>query len=117
MTHYRRPPKPRRVAGHANPIGDVLPQVSQMLNLDKKVQEWSVMALWEKIIDASFQGATTPLKLKTVNNKTILSVEARHASVAAELMFYTHQYVERLNAFSAQTGITIHQLEIRSGGR
>lgn len=110
-----RDKRKKRLSGPAEQIAQILPAVGRQMNLDKKVQEWSVLSLWEKIIDAPFRGKTQALKIKSTGNRNSLLVKAANAAVAAELTFYLETYQNRINAFTPQTGLVIHRIEIYTG--
>ncbi len=103
----------KKVSGMTQPVSDILAVVGQTLNLDKKAQEWSVLSLWEQVVDPQFKGKTKALRLKSFAQKKIMVIQAQNHSVAAELTFFAEDYRQRMNAFTPQTGITVSQIEVR----
>jgi hypothetical protein len=94
----------------------VLPVVGKHLNLDKKVQEWSLLSLWAQIVDEPFRLKTRAFKIQRNARENILLIHASHPAVAAELSFYLEKYQNRLNGYAAETGLTVHRIELRVGG-
>lgn len=102
----------KRMSGEALPVSQILSAVGKNIHLDRKVQEWTVLALWDRVIDPPFQGKTRATRLKRSRQQNELVVQASHAVVAADLTFFLEEYRIRLNAFAPQTGLEIHRIRI-----
>lgn len=112
--------EPRRKKRQSQPVQAVsyiLPVVGKNLNLDQHVQKWSVLALWEQVVDPIFQGKTRAVKIKTLGNQNTLVVQADNAVIASELTFYQETYLQRLNQFAAQTALKLSRVEVRVGSK
>jgi hypothetical protein len=109
----KRPGAPKNAP--AQNIADILPMVGRMLNLDSKVKGFSILALWDRIIDPRFVGQCRAVKIRRAGNQIRLLVQASSAAVASELSFSLHQYCDKLNQFTPQTGMTIHQIDLTVG--
>lgn len=105
--------KSRRRVGSLQTVSQVLPVVGEQLNLTQKVQEWSVLTLWEQIIDPIFHGKTQAVRLKKMGQNHTLLVKAANSVIATELGFYLEHYRERLNAYAQETGLHIHQITLQ----
>lgn len=109
----RQSRKTRRRTGSLQTVSQVLPVVGEQLNLTQKIQEWSVLTLWEQVIDSVFQGKTQAVRLKKVGQNHTLLVNAANSVIATELSFFLEQYRERLNAYAPETGLFIHQITLQ----
>lgn len=103
----------QRRAEEAQSVSAILPLVGRNLGLDRKVQEWSVLSLWDQVIDPAFEGKTKALKIRVNGKQNRLVVGARHSAVATELTFFTETYRTRLNTYANQTGVEIHAIDIQ----
>jgi len=97
----------------------IFPEIVKQLGLERRVQEFSVLALWEKVLAENlpplFHRKTEAVKLKLVGEKRQLVVRVENASLASELMFHREKLQRQINAFSPQTGITIDDIILRIG--
>lgn len=119
MSEYRRSSrKPKRV-GSLNSLADVLPGVCQNLQLDKKINEMALMALWPKQVEG-IAGKTASenskaIQLKKQGYQTTLLVRVSNAVMASELSFHVMMLKEALNKFTPQTGITVDRIQLTVG--
>lgn len=112
------PKKPKRV-GSLSAFSDVLPKVCQDLELDKKVNEMALLALWtrqvEVVVGKVAADNTRAVRLRKKGYQTVLSVKVTNASLASELGFHVPALKESLNAFSPQTGLSIDLIQLSVG--
>jgi hypothetical protein len=120
MSNYSSFPKkkPKRV-GSLSAFADILPQVCQNLELDKKVNELALLALWPvQVAGVAGQAAsqnTRAVRLIKQGYQTILAVKVSNASLASELSFHVPVLKAALNGYKAQTGLTIDQIKLSVG--
>jgi hypothetical protein len=97
---------PRRLEG-------ILHAVSQQLQLDQKVQEFAVLAAFERLLPTPVKRVR--LKRNGNNQGHTLWVTVADALSAAEMSMSVAQYQDRLNQLTPQTGIVIHSIRVRMG--
>lgn len=120
MSEYRSFPKkkPNRV-GSLSAFSEVLPKVCQDLELDKKVNEMALLALWPaQVAGLAGQSAsenTRAIRLRKQGYQTILSVKVTNAALASELSFHIPSLKAALNGYKAQTGLTVDQIKLSVG--
>lgn len=119
MSDYRPYSKKPKRAGSLAAFSDVLPKVCQNLDLDKKVNEMALLALWPKQV-AGIAGQvaasnTKAVRLRKQGYQTILSVTVSNAALASELSFQIPALKEALNRFTPQTGLTVDQIKLNVG--
>jgi hypothetical protein len=112
-----KPPKNKKRAGQLTSVSHVLPQVGKELRLNERAQEWAVLSLWTRIIDEPFQATTRASRLRPKGGLYTLTVLVNSATVAAELSFFLEQYRQKLNEYRAETGLSVHRIEIRTVSR
>lgn len=112
---YRSHPRKKRASRPIESVSQVLPTVGRQLHLDQKVQEWSVLALWEQIVDSAFQNTTRALKIQSMGGQKQLVVLVTNHALASELTFCLEEYRDRLNGFFPQTGLKIDKIKLRMG--
>ncbi len=113
MPNLTKGKRKKRSSTGIQSVSVVLPAVGKKLNLDKKVQEWSLLSLWEQIIDEPFKKTTRAVRVKPYHLQNILMIQVESATVAAELAFYLEKYQNKINAYFLQTGLEIHRIELR----
>ncbi len=119
MSEYRSIPKKPKRTGSLMAFSEVLPQVCQNLQLDKKVNEMAFLSLWPSQV-AGIAGKTAAeqtqaVRLRKQGYKTILAVKVSNAALATELSFHVPALKDALNAFKPQTGLSIDQIQLSVG--
>jgi hypothetical protein len=109
---------PKRI-GSLSSLADVLPGVCEGLELDKKIHEMALLALWPKQV-ALLAGShaaenSRAVRLKKQGYQTILLVRVAQAALASELGFQVPALKEALNRFTPQTGLTIDHIQLTVG--
>lgn len=114
----RRTRKPERT-GSLSSLGDVLPILYDDLNMEKKVNEFALMALWPQLVEslagAMMAGQTRAIRLKKQGYLTVLMVKVSNAALASELSFQLAHLKEALNQYAPQTGLTVDQIQLLVG--
>lgn len=114
----RRTKKPER-SGSLNTLADILPGLCQELDWENKVNELAFLRLWPSqaaaLLGPEMASQTRAVKLRKQGNRLILQVKVAHATLAAELGFYTQTLIAALNHFEPQTRIAIHQIKFIVG--
>lgn len=118
MSKFRSSRKNKRV-GSLSTLADVLPGLCQDLELDKKVNELALLALWPKQV-AMVAGQVAAdhskaIRLKKQGYKTTLLVRVSNAALASEMTFQIPVIQEALNRFSPQTGIAVDHIQLTVG--
>jgi hypothetical protein len=110
--------KPKRI-GSLSSLANVLPGVCDGLQLDKKINELALMALWPKQVEGLCgkvaADSTRAVRLKKQGYKTLLMVKVSNSALASELSFQVHALKDALNRFQPQTGITVDQIQLVVG--
>lgn len=110
---YRK--KPSRV-GSLSAFSDVLPQICQNLELDKKVNEMALLALWpnqvSQLAGAVIGQNTRAVRLRKQGYQTVLLVKVANAALASELTFHIPALLNALNGYKAQTGLTVDRIQV-----
>lgn len=119
MSNYRSSRKKNKRVGSLSTLADILPALCQDLDLDKKVNELALMALWPKQV-AGIAGQVAAdhskaVRLKKQGHQTTLLVRVSNAAMASELSFQVPAIKEALNKFSPQTGLTVDQIQLTVG--
>ncbi len=116
--------KSKKIRRNRNPKGDshgitelksILPAVGDALGLAQKTQEMAVLSLWNQQVPQRYQGKTRPLRLKLQGEQWILQVIVTNGAVASELSFELLDIAQRINLFTAQTGIHIERIDLGVG--
>jgi hypothetical protein len=110
--------KPKRI-GSLSSLAQVLPGVCDGLQLDKKINEMALLALFPGQVEGlcgqvAAQG-TRAIRLKKQGYKMLLVVKVSNAALASELTFQVPALKEALNRFQPQTGITVDQIQLVVG--
>lgn len=117
-SYYSKKRKPNRVGSLAS-LADVLPGLCQNLELDKKVNEMALLALWprqmEILMGPEFLQNTRAIRLKKRGYQRILFVKVSNASLASALSFQLPVLKAALNGFSPQTGLTVDDIQLSVG--
>lgn len=106
----------KRISTPVLPVSRVLASVGKSLNLDQKVQEWSVLSLWPQVVDEPFRTTSRAVRIQRQGQQNQLLVQVDNASVAAELAFHLEDYLGKIADFAPQTGIVVHRIELRVYG-
>lgn len=93
-------------------LSDVLPQVSALLNLEQKVQEFGVLSLWQRVVDPRFVAMTQAVGLKKIGSDRVMQVHCSHPTVASELSFNLPLYVAEINRYAHETGLKIDRINL-----
>ncbi|WP_303672796.1 DUF721 domain-containing protein [Vampirovibrio chlorellavorus] len=113
---YRK--KPTRV-GSLAAFSEVLPQICQNLELDKKVNEMALLALWpqqvSQLAGATLGQNTRAVRLRKQGYQTVLFVKVANAALASELTFHIPVLLNALNGYKAQTGLTVDRIQVSVG--
>ena len=116
--YAKKPVQPKRI-GSLSSLAQVLPGVCDGLQLDKKINELAVLALWprqvEGICGKIAMENSKAVRLKKQGNKTLLMVKVQHAALASELAFHLGDLKDALNRFHPQTGITVDVIQLVVG--
>lgn len=104
--------KPSRRGTPMTGIDTILPIVGQQLNLDTKVQEWAVMALWAQHVPEPYRSHTKAVKIKRTGHKTTMLVKATNAAVASQLTFQLDTWRQTLNQYERETGIHLDAIQL-----
>ena len=111
----KRPKRLKRANSTPVTFSSVLPAVCEALRLDDKVREWTVLSLWETILDGPFRGKVPALQIKIKGGQKHLVVKAVDSTVASELTFHLESYRQKLNAYKHETGCEIDRIDLRIG--
>jgi hypothetical protein len=116
--YSKKPAQPKRI-GSLSSLAQVLPGVCDGLQLDKKINELAVLALWprqvEGICGKIAMENSKAVRLKKQGNRTLLMVKVQHATLASELAFHLSGLKDALNRFHPQTGITVDMIQLVVG--
>ncbi len=106
--------KPARV-GELRSLVDILPAVSEALQLDRKVQEMALLALWPQLVGATYAAHTRAVALKKRGDKFTLLVKVANAALASDLSFQLPVFLEALNRYQPQTGYRVDAIQLQVG--
>jgi len=116
--YSKKPAQPKRI-GSLSSLAQVLPGVCDGLQLDKKINELAVLALWprqvEGICGKIAMENSKAVRLKKQGDRTLLLVKVKHATLASELAFHLGALKDTLNRFHPQTGITVDVIQLVVG--
>ena len=104
--------KPKRQGTPMTGIENILPIVGQQLNLEAKVQEWAVLALWAQLLPEPYCSHTKAVKIKRTGPKLTLLVKATNAAVASQLTFQLESWRQKLNDYARETGIHLDAIQL-----
>lgn len=119
FSYGKKGKKPGRV-GSLAAFSDVLPQLCQSLELDKKVNELALLALWPQQVTAVMGQSqvaqqSRAVRLRKQGYQMVLAVKVANAALASEMSFHLPALIGRLNAFKAQTGLTVDRIQLTVG--
>jgi hypothetical protein len=106
--------KPQRV-GSLSSLAGVLPQLCEQLDMNRKVQELSLLSVWPTLVGERYASQTRASAVKKKGARTVLYVKVASASVASELSFQSEGLKEMLNGFAPQTGIKLDAIQFSIG--
>lgn len=113
-----RPRKPRPPESLSS-LAEILPTLCRDLDIDKKVNELALLALWprqvEAVAGAVAAAQSKAVRLKKQGDRLILVVKVANAALASELGFHVPVIKEALNRFKPQTGLAIDQIQLSVG--
>lgn len=114
----RRTRKPER-AGSLASLADVLPVLYRDLDMDKKVNEFALLALWPamatSLIGSEGAAQTRAVGLRKQGARTILQVRVANAALASELSFHLPAIQTALNGYAPQTGLRVDRIQLNTG--
>lgn len=117
-SYSKKKAKPQRI-GSLSSLANVLPGVCDGLQLDKKINEMALLALFSKQVEGLCgkvaADGTRAMRLKKQGYKMLLVVKVSNAALASELTFQVPALKEALNRFQPQTGITVDQIQLVVG--
>jgi hypothetical protein len=97
----------------ASPLSDILPSVSDALNLPQKTRELAVFSLWKKVVQgSSFESSTRPVRIVEKKGQSVLQISVNSGLVASQLSFQLDSFKEKLNQYAPQTGFYLQQIEV-----
>jgi hypothetical protein len=115
------PPKKRLLKeGEPLKVEAMFKAVVASLGLDTKAAEFSVLALWQEVVEATapqFAHTTQAKRLKKEQKELYLLVEAKDAMVASNLQFYLPEILKVLNDYQPQTGLTLSGIRLQQSQR
>jgi hypothetical protein len=114
----RRTRKPER-AGSLVSLADVLPVLYQDLDLEKKVNEFALLALWPamatSLLGVEAAAQTRAVRLKKQGARTVLLVKVTSAALASELSFHLPAIQAALNGYTPQIGLRVDRIQLSTG--
>ncbi|MBK8189752.1 MAG: DUF721 domain-containing protein [Vampirovibrionales bacterium] len=102
----------RRAASELTSLANVLPQVGESLGLERKAAELAMLALWRELTPPPYRDRSRALKIIRQGEAQVLQVGVEDGATAGDLSFQLEAIRARLNAFSAQTGVTIDRIQL-----
>ena len=113
-SYRKKKAKPQRV-GSLSSLANVLPGVCDGLQLDKKINELALLALFPRQVEGlcgkvAAEG-TRAIRLRKQGYKMVLLVKVANAALASELTFQVSVLKDALNRFQPQPGITVDQIQ------
>jgi hypothetical protein len=96
-------------------FNSLLQVVVRNLGLDKKAREFGVLSVWKVVVPEAYRESTKADSIYYKGKKAYLRIKVKHPTVASELGFELESLLEKMNGYSAQTGIHLEGIELRVG--
>lgn len=97
--------RPRPLA--LEPFASVLQRVRTLLNLDKVAEQSALKHVWATALPANLHAYCQVRRVEGATHEATLVVACRHGMVANKVQLMAPKLLAALNAYSAQTGITL----------
>ena len=88
-------------------MGSVLQRVRALLNLDNVAEQSALKHVWATALPANLHRYCQVRRVEGPTHEATLVVACRHGMVANQLQLMAPKLLASLNAYSAQTGITL----------
>lgn len=96
-------------------FNQLLQQVAQQMGLHEKAKEFGVLHVWKTIVPQALQAHCRAESIYKKGNAYFLRVKVNSPSLASELSFELESLLEKINAYTPQTGIHLAGIELRVG--
>jgi hypothetical protein len=110
----------KRKSGSMASVSDVLNRVCESLRFDEKVGEMALLTLWkdqlQRVMGEYAVRSTKAVRIKRSGEQVILQVYVLNASLASELGLLLPDLLQKLNAYSPQTGVLLSHISLTVGG-
>jgi hypothetical protein len=95
-------------------LNRIIQRVAEALRLDSKAAEYAMLQVFEVVIPEQYKGKAKANRIYYKGKQAVLEVHVASPLIAQELGFERMTLLERMNTYSAQTGIRLNELIIRS---
>jgi hypothetical protein len=95
-------------------LNRIIQRVAESLKLDSKAGEYAMLQVFEVILPTPYRGKAKANRIYYRGRKAILEVNVASPLIAQELGFERDTLLACMNTYSAQTGIALHDVVIRS---